>query len=77
MGKSKKNVLVGKFIGKDNSLGFKHGNTYHLKETIKSGLIILEDNYNSSLRCPYSSIGAVIKNWELLGKLNNEDWAEF
>ena len=60
------------FIGKDGSMGFKHGAIYiietHLKSTSffsKKAWIWVRD-IQSGNQCPYESLESMLVNWELL-----------
>ena len=63
-------MIVGKFIG-TNSCGFKNGNTYILKISIKrfcgEYCIYLRD-VKSKAKCPYSTLKSLLQNWVILGE---------
>lgn len=50
-----------KFIGKDGSMGLKHGTVYKVYIYTKCGKIIVSWDPNHS--CPYSSPQALAENW--------------
>lgn len=56
-----------KFIGEDGSLGLEHGKVYNvsLKTYGKFLLAIIDVGWFYSVRCPYGSMKAFAKNWEL------------
>lgn len=56
-----------KFIGEDGSLGLKHGKKYEVElKTIGKYLIaIIDTGWISWTTCPYGSVQAFAKNWEL------------
>ena len=56
-----------KFIGTDGSLGLKHGKTYNvtLKTFDKYVVAIIKINFMDSVICPYGSMQALAKNWEI------------
>ena len=67
-------MIYGKFIGKD-SCGFKRDKTYKLRSVIRphhTKLLFGKKKYwiwlydvNSNAKCPYESIEAINKNWEI------------
>ena len=58
-------TIVARFIG-DDSCGFEHGHTYHLRNyTEPRHRIIWAKDMKSHACCPYSSINALAKNWEI------------
>lgn len=67
--------MKGKFIGK-SSMGFQNGCVYNIRSDIKmirkGGSIFGENiisiciyDMNSKAWCPYQSLEAVLKNWEI------------
>lgn len=48
-------VITARFVGKDGSLGYKHGQIYQL--VIEGNRII------RPIPCPYESIEAFLNNW--------------
>lgn len=66
--------MVGRFTG-ETSMGFIHGKIYELKSSIepiafKDGFktdmktcIVLRDKHSHAW-CPYSSLEAILRNWE-------------
>lgn len=63
--------MIGKYIG-NNSMGFKHGKVYTIKSKIE--LIIKRNkmlpciciyDVNSKAWCPYQSLEALFRNWEI------------
>jgi hypothetical protein len=50
-----------KFIGKDGSMGFKHGKVYDVRLT--SNTIWIWVHTDVGLYCPYSSPQAFADNW--------------
>lgn len=67
--------MIGKFIG-NNTMGFKHGHTYNIKSKIqiirkvsypfcKDMMCICIYDVNSKAWCPYQSLEALFKNWEI------------
>ena len=56
-----------RFIGADGSLGLKYGKTYdvELKVYGRHMITIIKTGWISSTVCPYGSIQAFAKNWEL------------
>jgi len=53
-----------KFIGKDGSMGYKTGDVYDVEIKSSGKFIILSSK--GYIRCPYSSIKALLQNWEEL-----------
>lgn len=68
--------MIGKFIGR-TSMGFQNGNMYAIRTDIKMirkvgsafwenmNCICVYDN-NSTAWCPYQSLEALLKNWEIV-----------
>lgn len=50
-----------KFIGKDGSMGLKHGNVYEISIFTHNGKIIVR--LGPHRYCPYSSPQALAANW--------------
>ena len=59
-----KKVLVGTYIGKDDSMEFKNGQQYSFTTCISDGYLKLSVE-NSYLYCFYSSLESLLDNWEL------------
>ena len=53
-----------KFIGKDGSMGFRHGCVYDIVVTITDSKNISLRCDELKVRCPYGSMNAFLKNWE-------------
>jgi hypothetical protein len=58
--------MILKFIGKDGSLGLKHGEKYKvtLKTSGKYFIATIHVGWINQI-CPYGSVQAFAKNWEL------------
>lgn len=59
-------MVKGRFIGQDGSCGFRHGEIYTLTTSIRpivGQCICLQDRKTGNW-CPYSSLEAVLENWE-------------
>lgn len=56
-----------KFIGEDGSLGLQHGKVYNISLKTYGGYIIatIQTGWISDTVCPYGSMKAFAKNWEL------------
>lgn len=56
-----------RFIGADGSLGLKHGQTYDIKLNTFGKYVIatIKTGWISDTICPYSSMQALAKNWEI------------
>ena len=56
-----------KFIGTDGSLGLQHGKTYevNLKTAGRYLIARIQTGWISETICPYGSVQAFAKNWEL------------
>lgn len=56
-----------RFIGADGSLGLKHGELYKvtLKTIGKYLIATIHTGWISDTVCPYGSVQAFAKNWEL------------
>lgn len=66
--------MKGRFVG-ETSMGFVHGQIYDIKSNIEpigiregsrtkmQNCIVLKDKFSAAW-CPYSSLEAVMKNWE-------------
>lgn len=52
------------FTGKDGSMGLRRGSTYNVKIYSYEGYIYVD--WGGKTPCPYSSIRALSKNWELV-----------
>lgn len=54
-----------KFIGKDGSMGLKHGRFYNTKNFSKNGLIFVQwvNNFHGIKCCPYKSPQSFAANW--------------
>lgn len=59
--------LKAKFIGRDGSMGFKHGQSYELQVWVHRDKIWIRGNRRQErhLRCVYSGIGAFLSNWKV------------
>lgn len=55
-----------RFIGKDGSMGLKHGKTYRCKVYTYEGLICVswKRKWLADEMCPYRSLEALTDNWE-------------
>lgn len=65
--------MTAKFIGRDGSMGFKHGKLYQIETWIDSRLFsrggyLWVRDVNSNLSCPYSRLETLLDNWILLDK---------
>lgn len=56
--------MLAKFIGKDDSMGFKNGVTYEIKSKCMNDVIIIK-TMDGKLWCPYKSIESFIENWDI------------
>ena len=56
-----------RFIGTDGSLGLKHGAIYNvtLKTIDRYVVAIIKTGWISETICPYGSMQAFAKNWEI------------
>lgn len=63
--------MLARFIGADGSMGLIHGNTYNIKVLAMSSNYAINLEIDTSLHnrgriyCPYDSLEALIKNWQL------------
>ena len=54
-----------RFIGKDKSLGLEHGKIYDVEINARYELVWATITWDHRyLSCPYSSIRALLDNWE-------------
>lgn len=60
-------MLKFKFIGKDGSMGLKRGSIHTIKTSIHKNLLWV--TWEKSF-CPYKSLEAFLKNWEMVGEIN-------
>lgn len=51
------------FLGKDGSMGLRHGTIYDIKIYSYGGYLCVD--WGGKTACPYSSIRALSENWEL------------
>ena len=51
-------TILARFIGQDGSLGYRNGENYLL--TVRGNEIV------KPIRCPYGSVEAFLRNWEVL-----------
>lgn len=64
-------MIRARFVGQDNSMGFKHGDIYCIKTRVASrflsteGVLVVYDCH-SDLYCPYSRLETFLDNWILL-----------
>lgn len=56
--------MLARFIGKNDSMGFKNGQIYKLKSKCVNNKIIVK-TANDKLFCPYESIETFLRNWEI------------
>lgn len=58
--------MILKFIGKDGSMGLKHGKNYSVlvKSNEKFICVYWTDKYGKQVVCPYSSPQTLALNWE-------------
>lgn len=56
-----------RFIGQNGSMGLQHCRTYDVKlETFYGNLVVrIKTGLFSEVRCPYESLEAFAKNWDL------------
>ena len=53
-----------KFIGKDGSMGLKHGNTYEVVLVCTELYIVLMWRTKQGIcKCPYQTLAKVVENW--------------
>ena len=53
--------MYGTFIGRDGSMGFKHGRSYGFITYCKNDVLILRTI--EGLYCPYSNLEKLLENW--------------
>lgn len=60
--------MIGVFKGKDGSHGFKKGKAYSLETGVEESYIWVQDTNprTKTTPCPYDSIEAILRNWNLL-----------
>lgn len=58
-------MFKAKFIGANNSIGFKTGKIYELKSKCVDNVIVI-CTADNKLCCPYSRIETFLENWILL-----------
>ena len=55
--------MYGTFIGRDGSMGFKHGKSYGFITYCKNDVLILRTI--EGLYCPYSNLEKLLENWRI------------
>ena len=56
--------MTGVFRGKENSCGFHKGQVYDIFTYVEFGYIWVKDK-NSELKCPYTTLESLLKNWNV------------
>ena len=56
--------MKGIFIGKDGSMGFKHGKEYQFYTWCERNYLFLKTS--NGLWCPYGSMEKMLENWRIL-----------
>ena len=67
------------FIGKDGSMGYRHGAQYDLKSDIRGDMMFIKAVGTNLRPCPYSNLEAFLANWTIIPAeivINNE-WSDF
>lgn len=63
-------MIVGIFIGKNGSMGFKTGQTYRLTTSIipagPKTAIVVKDIEDANRWCPYESVETFLENWHVV-----------
>ena len=57
-------MMFASFIGTHGSMGFRSGRAYSIKTVVSNCCIYVLEA--SGLWCPYESLDALLKNWEIL-----------
>lgn len=59
-------IIKLRFIGKDDSMGLKHGEVYNCTLHVSNGYTWVSwKDFITYRTCPYSSIGRFLHNWQL------------
>lgn len=67
------------FIGKDGSMGLRHGKTYRVLMFCADGYVWVSWNDRDDCMkvCPYASLNTLYANWKTpTPKLSNEDYCQ-
>ena len=56
--------MTGIFKGREGSCGFHKGQVYDIFTYVEFGRIWIKDK-NSELKCPYTTLEKLLKNWDV------------
>jgi hypothetical protein len=62
----KRQKYLAAFVGTDDSMGLRKGTAYNIQvyATTQHPVVVMIDNGNEVIRCPYSSVDTFLQNWD-------------